>query len=180
MLQAHLARYHPWLPLVAVLMLSACDTTPRASRPEPEPALRAATDAGPAGAAPGSCWGRSVQPAVIETVTEQVRLTDAAQDAGDSMAALPVYRTETRQKIVSPRREDWFETPCDEVLTAEFVASLQRALQVRGFHRGAISGRLDGATRRAVRAFQLQSGLDSAVLSLAAARRLGLIAVPRA
>ena len=38
---------------------------------------------------------------------------------------------------------------------------------------------MDWATRRAIRQYQVREGLDSAILSLAAARRLGLVAVDR-
>jgi peptidoglycan hydrolase-like protein with peptidoglycan-binding domain len=38
---------------------------------------------------------------------------------------------------------------------------------------------MDARTRAAVRAYQKPEGLDSGILSLAAARRLGLVAVER-
>jgi hypothetical protein len=38
---------------------------------------------------------------------------------------------------------------------------------------------MDRSTRRAVRRFQVGEDLDSAILSMAGARKLGLIAVPR-
>ncbi len=94
---------------------------------------------------------------------------------------LPVYRTETRQKIVMPRIDNWFETPCANQLTPEFVATLQRALQARGLFGGSISGTYDDQTRRAMRAYQIsQGGPDSPVLALSTARSLGLITAERA
>lgn len=122
----------------------------------------------PPGAAPGTCWGRDATPAVIETVTEQAILEDA--DA-------PVYQTETSQQIITPREDTWFETPCEDVLTPEFNASVQRALQARGHYQGAITGRMDGRTQAAIRAYQKPQGLDSGMLSLAAARQMGLLQV---
>jgi hypothetical protein len=125
----------------------------------------------------GRCYARDVAPAVIETVTEQT-LVQPAQLGSDGSVLYPaVYRTEKRQKIVRPRKELWFEIPCEEDLTPDFIASLQRALAARGFYHGAVTGKIDARTRRAVRAYQRQFGLDSAVLSLAAARRLGLAKV---
>lgn len=134
---------------------------------------------GPEGAPPGSCWGRTVSPAVFETVTEQVQVEPAKVNPDGSVAKLPVYRTETHQEMVVERRDNWFETPCPEVLTAEFVSSLQRALAARDLYSGEITGTLDDATRDAVRRYQRAGGPQSGVLSLDAARSLGLIAVAR-
>ena len=122
----------------------------------------------PPGAAPGTCWGRDATPAVIETVTEQVILEKKAE---------PVYQTETSQEIVTPREDTWFETPCDDVMTPEFTATLQRALKARGHYQGAVNGRMDGRTQAAIRAYQKPQGLDSGMLSLAAARQMGLMQV---
>lgn len=71
----------------------------------------------------------------------------------------------------------WFRTPCPDEMTPELVSSLQRALAARDLHAGAITGRMDAATRKAVRRLQQPLGLDSDRLSLAAARHLGLLPV---
>jgi hypothetical protein len=73
-----------------------------------------------------------------------------------------------------------FRVPCPEVMTPEFLASLQRALQARGFFRGAVTGAMDDPTRQAVRAYQQSLGIDLPVLTLAAAQSLGLVPVARA
>jgi hypothetical protein len=170
------------LGLVFAAALSGCDLPPQPTTAEdpPEPGVRTSTRAGPADAAPGTCWGKTASPAVIETVTEQVEIEPARFDDAGNVTVPPVLRTETRQEIVTPRVENWFETPCEEVLTPEFVATLQRALAARGFYQGAADGILTDATRAAVGAYQrAEAGLDSGVLSLDAARALGLVAVPR-
>lgn len=145
-----------------------------------EPPLRSERADPPPGAPAGSCWGKDVSPAVIETVTEQV-LLQPAQVADDGTVHAPaIFKTETRQQIVRERKELWFETPCPAVMDAGFVSSLQRALKARKLYRGAVSGEMDGPTRRAVRRYQAAQGLDSSILSIAAARQLGLVAYPRA
>lgn len=160
-----------------LVSLGACNA-PSQDAEVPEPGVREATTKGPAGAAPGSCWGRTVSPAVIETVTEQVQVQPAQISSTGEIQSLPIYRTETRQKIVSPRVDNWFETPCTSALTPDVIATLQRALEARGFYGGAINSELDDATRRAMRAYQISSGgPDSPVLALATARSLGVIAV---
>lgn len=163
------------LILCAVGLLAGC--LPPGTGPDaPARGLVGVRSADPARDGAG-CFARDVAPAVVETVTEQ-RLLRPAERAADGRILRPaVYRTERVQRILRPRQELWFETPCEEDLTPDFIASLQRALAVRGFYHGPITGAADAATRRALRAYQRRNGLDSAVLSLAAARQLGLVPV---
>ena len=160
------------LPLMAAL--AACQSTL-----SKEPEIVQTVQEAPPGAAPGTCWGKDVTPAVIETVTEQVVLQPAEVRDDGTVLEPAVYKTETRQAIVQERRVTWFETPCASAQTPDFVASVQRALKVRGLYRGPVTGTMDARTRAAVRAYQKPEGLDSGILSLAAARRLGLVAVER-
>jgi hypothetical protein len=160
---------------IALAALAACQS----SLPGAEPEVTRLFQPAPPGAAPGTCWGKTETPAVIETVTEQVMVQPAEILADGSIITPPIYRTETRQQIIKERRETWFETPCDTVLTPDFVQSLQRALAARGLYAGPESGEMDARTRAAVRKFQAPEGLDSGILSLAAARKLGLVAIER-
>jgi hypothetical protein len=127
----------------------------------------------------GTCWGKTVTPAVVERVVKQVQVKPAQVNPDGTVAAPPKYRTENRQEIVSPRRDNWFETPCSEVLTPEFISTLQRALSARGLYAGPVTGVMDVPTRKAIGAFQRAEGPESEVLSIAAARQLGLVTVPR-
>lgn len=162
------------VPLLLLGLAAACNaTTPATDAP---PAAQALNEA-PPGAAPGTCWGKIVTPAVIETVTDQIVVQPARLAEDGSVIAPAIYRTETRQQIVEERRTTWFETPCADRQTPEFVASLQRALRARGLYRGAVDGRMDGSTRAALRRYQAPRGLDSGILSLRTARELGLVAV---
>ncbi|MDK3016130.1 peptidoglycan-binding domain-containing protein [Pseudodonghicola flavimaris] len=163
------------LSALALAGLAACET-PGAGAPA---VSRQSQAEAPPGAAPGTCWGRHVSPAVIETVTEQVVARPEKRDAEGTLIRPALYRTETVQKIVRERVETWFERPCDAVMTAEFTASLQRALAARDLYSGPVTGRMDRATRTAVHRYQAERGLDSAILSLETARRLGLVAVAR-
>lgn len=165
--------------LVLISATSACDPALNAAKNTPEPGVFEATRDGPADAAPGTCWGKTFSPAVVETVSERIEVRPAKINPDGSIGKPPVYRTKERQVIVTARKDNWFQTPCPDELTPEFVASLQRAMQVRGIYAGAISGKLDAATRSAVQRMQAAEGLDSAVLSLETARKLGLAAVPR-
>nr|WP_321510621.1 peptidoglycan-binding domain-containing protein [uncultured Celeribacter sp.] len=162
-----------FLPLLAVL--SACQM----SAPEDRLLRASETPNAPAGSDPNSCVAQHVRPAVIETVTEQVLAEPARTDANGTVISPAVYRTETRQQILQDRQEMWFIALCEDELTPDFVASLQRALEARGLFYGTVNGRLDHATRRAIRAYQKPRGVNSDLLSLTAARQMGLKAVPR-
>jgi putative peptidoglycan binding protein len=142
-----------------------------------EPQVSRQTEIAPPGAAPGTCWGKQVAPAIIETVTEQLLLQPAEVLTDGTVIQPAVYKTETQQRIVRERRETWFRTPCAEDLTEDFVASLQRALAARGLFDWPVSGEMDARTRAAVRRYQQPQGLDSGILSLAAAQQMGLVIV---
>ena len=153
--------------------LAAC-----ASAGDPDVVQRGAgPDTAPPGADPAACWARDVTPAVIETVTDQVVLQPAQLTSTGEVLYPAIYKTETRQKIVQERQEIWFETPCDATVTPDFVASLQRALSARGLYSGPINGQVTARTKRAIRDYQQDQGLDSAVLPLKSARELGLAEV---
>lgn len=168
---------------LALVGLVACDP---ADMPAPDLAalaepdvVRSTATSGPPGAKPGTCWGREISPAVIETVTEQIMVQPAEVLADGTVVSPGVFRTESQQRIVEERRETWFETPCDPVWTEEFTATLQRALKARGHYTGTITGNLDKRTRAAIRRYQSAQGLNSSILSMEAARQLGLVAVER-
>ena len=161
------------LPLA---LLVACADTPAPDFGAlAEPALlETASATAPPGATPGSCWGKDVTAGKIETVQQPVLMQPAQVLVDGTMISPPVYKTETLERIIEPQRETWFEVPCADAVTEDFVASVQRALAARGLFYGSINGEMDAQTRAAVRRFQKPQGLDSGILSLAAARKLGL------
>lgn len=169
--------YRIVLSALALAGLAACGGPAADLGALGEPEVTRRVQEAPPGAPPGTCWGKHVSPAVIETVTEQVLLQPAEVHADGTVTKPAIYKTETVQKIVRERKETWFETPCDRDLTPDFLASLQRALAVRGLYKGPVTGQMDARTRAAVRRYQKPQGLDSGILSLAAARRLGLAVV---
>ncbi|SHI88347.1 peptidoglycan-binding domain-containing protein [Wenxinia saemankumensis] len=164
----------PARPLALVLALAACGPVPDAETPGTDaPTLADGIEIGPDGA----CYGRDTAPAVVETVTAQEQVTAPVLGPDGRIARPATYRTVTRQQILRDREEVVFETLCPPAYTAPFVESLQRALAARGYFRGAVTGHWDAATGRAVQDFQRQDGPDSPLLSLGAARRLGLVAL---
>ncbi|WP_421687087.1 peptidoglycan-binding domain-containing protein [Tritonibacter scottomollicae] len=131
----------------------------------------------PPGALPGTCWDTLIEPARVETITEQVMVSPPETAADGSMTKPAVFATETRQEITRPRKETYFQTPCPDAMTREYVSSLQRALAARDLYQGEITGTLNAETRAAIRSYQKDIGIDSASLSLRGARSLGLSAV---
>lgn len=168
----------PLVPaLAAVLFLGAClenGTVTSASNVDP---ISLATT--PPGAAPNSCWGKVVSPAVVETITRKVLVQPAQISSDGRVQAAPIYKEETKAEVITPRLATWYEIPCADQLTPEFVASLQRALAARGYYRDQVTGNMDLRTRDAVRRYQKDQGLEQKVLTVAGARTLGLIAVER-
>jgi len=131
---------------------------------------------GPPPAPNGECWANSVTPAVIETVTEQVVVSEEVRDDAGAVVTPASFRTKTSQRMVQDREVIWFRAPCPQDQTVQFVASLQRALKARGLYLLPVTGEMDADTAEAVRRFQAERGLDSPILSLAAARELGISA----
>ncbi len=123
----------------------------------------------------GRCFGRDITPAVIETITAQEVETPAVIGPDGGVLTPATYRTVTRQQITRERAEVTFETLCPPTYTVEFVATLQRALATRGLYAGPINGLMDTATGRAVQDYQRTEGPDSPLLSIEAARSLGIV-----
>lgn len=128
---------------------------------------------------PGECWHHLRQPALYETVTKQVLATPEIRNPDGSIRQHATFRSDTHQRQIRPRQEIWFRIPCPEdgAGTAGFNASLQRALKARGLYGGAVNGEYDALTAAGVRHYQALNGLDTPVLSLAAAQALGLVSI---
>ncbi len=169
---------YPLIPaLAAALFVAACaenGTVTSTSNIDPISLASA-----PPGAAPNTCWGKNVTPAVVETVTRKVLVKPAQISSDGRVQAPPVHRDENQAVVVKPRQVTWFETPCPALLTPDFVSSLQRALGARDYYHGPVTGELDVLTRDAIERYQAAQGLEQKTLTVAGARSLGLIAVER-
>mgnify|MGYP001793554155 CR=1 FL=1 len=162
------------IALAALVTLAACAEVGTPTRSNIDPVSLASA---PPGAATATCWDKTVTPAVVETQSRRVELQPAQISSDGRVQSPPIYKTEAQQIVVQPRRENWFEIPCADVLTPDFVASLQRALQARGYYNSPATGEIDLRTRQAIHRYQRSEGFDNPTLTVAAARKLGLIAV---
>lgn len=77
----------------------------------------------------------------------------------------PITRTERRDTVVRPAADLWFDTLSPDELGEARVAALQRARAARAKLHGAVTGRLDPATREAVRTDQPLAGSTAAPLA---------------
>lgn len=108
-----------------------------------------------------------------------------AQRAAPPVAAVAAVADPTacwaqaRVSVANGVEDRLFAVPCPDQLTPVLWASVQRALAARGLYTGPITGEPDAETGEALRRYQAPMGLDSPVLSLDAARHLGLVAWPR-
>lgn len=159
---------------IALLALLGCVPVTAPSRADLGAALVRRAEPGPPEGPAGACWARTTTPAVIETTTEQVQLAPELRNPDGSLHTPAAYRTQTRQRLLQDREEVWFRAPCPADITLEYVATLQRALKARGLYLLPLTGALDPPTREAIRRFQAARGLDSPLLSLAAAQELGI------
>jgi len=165
------------LTLLAALALSACQSGQPVAH---DMVQRADTAQAPlAGSAGPGCWATDTIPARLEPVLDEVVITPARTDAQGRVQQPAVIAQRERMVEVSAPEDRMFAVPCPELMDGEFIAALQRALAVRGLYAGAVTGAMDSPTREAVRAYQRPQGLDSGVLSLDAARHLGLVALGR-
>ncbi len=164
--------------LCSVLALTGCQGVKVAAPAQTDlsSGLVRRTEAGPPPGPSGTCWAQDITPAIIESVTEQTIATPAKLGPDGEVLRPATYRTSVQQKIVKDRDEVWFTTPCDNQLTLEFVATLQRALKARGLYLQPLTGQMDTTTQDAIRRYQEPLGLDSNILSLGAAQSLGIVA----
>jgi hypothetical protein len=168
--------------LLPLSLLAACAAAPPAARLGPVSGPSSRPALGLAEVAPdeeGRCWATDTQPAVIETQTVQEQATPAVLAEDGTVRVPATYRSTVRQEIARERAVVAFETLCPPAYTPDFVASLQRALMARGYYQGAVDGALGPALGRAIQDFQRGEGPDSPLLSLAAARELGLVPLSR-
>ncbi len=163
----------PLLAAALALRLAAC--APPAPGDDPWPDIDAPR---PERLADGTCQAREVTPAVYEHVMGEVQVVQAEIAEDGTVIRPPIYRRAPVPRVVTPREELIFASPCPREFTFEMVATVQRALAARGYFSAPISGRLDAPTTAAIRAWQERRGLPSGQLSLESARALGVLATP--
>ena len=111
-------------------------------------------------------------PAKFRTVTKTVEATPA------SVQRTPVpetYKTVTKTIEAAPARTVWTSVLCDVNTTPDVVTRMQRALKSAGHYRGPIDGVIGSQTRRAISSYQSAQGVDSDILTIDSAKKLGIL-----
>ena len=167
--------------LIGGLVVAGCTTGQNAGPARADLAIELVrlTKPGPPNGPDGACWVSDTTPAIIESVTEQVVIAEELRDAAGRVTTPASFETQTFQRMVQDREEVWFRAPCAADMTVHYIATLQRALKARGIYLQPVTGTLDAGTADAIRRFQATRGLDSPILSLAAAKELGISATDR-
>lgn len=80
------------------------------------------------------------------------------RDARGQLISPTQYKTTRTQTITKPRSVTKIDAVCPEDLTPDFIASMQRAFQVRVLFSAPVTGSLDVPTRRAFQIFKLYVG----------------------
>ena len=167
-----------WIGISGAAWLAACApqvaVAPPATGDLADQAVHVAGE-GPPDGPPGTCWAHDLIPAVYETTTEQTLIAAEERDAEGRLISPAAYKSVSRLRVLQDRRDIWFAAPCPEEITPDFLATLQRALKARGYYTEPLTGMMDDATTAAVRKSQADHGLDSPLLSQAAARQLGVV-----
>ncbi len=127
-----------------------------------------------------SCFAHEIEPAVIEIVTERTPLLPERravniQTGETTILQEATFDTKIMPRIITERKEVWFETICPHLYSERFVRSLQRALRARGYYSGKYSGVLDAQTKLAVKLYQRTKSLNSEILALSTVEEFGLI-----
>ncbi|MEZ5686048.1 MAG: peptidoglycan-binding domain-containing protein [Paracoccaceae bacterium] len=163
--------------LCGVLMLGGCmdAPAPQPQAPVAQTLARALGTAPPAGA-PGCYATIETRPVTFGTVKRAVEIRPAQIDPKTGRELAPaLYEEQEFSAVLDGGESQSFETLCPAEETPELIASMQRALKARGLYRGAISGRMEAETRRALRAYQAPRGLPSDVVSRRALMEMGLL-----
>lgn len=123
-----------------------------------------------------ACWETAILPAEYEQNPE----ASSSQITKDHIDSAPVSdRKSAEQKIIKPQEEVRYRSLCADQKTPEFLSSLQRALAVRDYYQGPITGKLDTPTQAAIKRYQEAKGSRLPTITLETARELGLIAINR-
>ena len=97
---------------------------------------------------------------IIPAQYKTVSMTKLVSPAQEKRIQIPEeYQTITRTEKVADGYMEWREILCETNMTRNKVASIQRALQSKGFNPGPVDGVIGRSTMKAVNAFQKANNL---------------------
>ncbi len=112
--------------LTAALFLSACAPQVAVDAPAAADLSSQAIridGAGPPPGPEGTCWAHDLIPAVFETTTEQTLITAEERDASGTLITPASYRSVSKLRVVTERRDIWFTAQSGNVIGRLTVAT---------------------------------------------------------
>ena len=111
-------------------------------------------------------------PARYKTIQVKELVTPESFDA---VKIEPKYATISKRELVTPESVQWRQILCETNATVAVIKRIQEALVAKGYSLGtAPNGNYGPATKAAIRKFQLDNGLPTGGLTLAAVKKLGV------
>ena len=111
-------------------------------------------------------------PAEYQTVKVR-KLVEPAQERTIEVPA--EYQTVVKREKISDSHLEWKSILCETNTTRDVIASLQRALKMRGYDPGRIDGVLGQETLSAVSTYQRNKGMASGQLTMETLRSLNVL-----
>ena len=107
---------------------------------------------------------------------QTVRVRKLVEQAKERTIQIPAaYDTVVKREKVSDSRLEWKSVLCDTNTTPDVIASLQRALKMRGYNPGRVDGVLGRETLDAVASYQRSKGMASGQLTMETLRSLNIL-----
>ena len=115
---------------------------------------------------------KRVIPPQYKTISVRELVTPESFEAVKSE---PQYTTIEKRQLVSAESVQWRQILCQTNVTEQVVLKIQKALVAKGYNLGTQpNGNYGPATKAAIRKFQLDNGLPTGGLTVAAVKKLGL------
>ena len=107
---------------------------------------------------------------------QTVRVRKLVEPAKERTIQIPAaYDSVVKREKVSDSRLEWKSVLCDTNTSPDVIASLQRALKMRGYNPGRIDGVLGRETLDAVASYQRSKGMASGQLTMETLRALNVL-----
>ena len=107
---------------------------------------------------------------------QTVRVRKLVEPAKERVIDVPAeYDTVVKRQKVSDSRLEWKSVLCETNANADVIASLQRALKMRGYNPGRIDGVLGRETMDAVATYQRNKGMAAGQLTMETLKSLNVL-----
>ena len=118
----------------------------------------------------------STRKVTIPAEYQTVRVRKLVEPAKERTVQIPAeYETVVKREKITDSRLEWKSVLCETNTTPNVIASMQRALKMRGFNPGRIDGVLGRETLDAVASYQRSKGMASGQLTMETLKSLNVL-----